>query len=79
MEISVTQNVDAFIRTTTTAEAATPTEQAAQRAVEKQASVFDAQPAVQVELSAPARELLATNPLLEGVLRDRFPEMTLTL
>ncbi|WP_343562388.1 hypothetical protein [Kiloniella sp. b19] len=62
MELSQVQNVNALIRTGTSSDVASSGEQAVQQAVREQTSVFDAQPAYQLNLSEAARELLATNP-----------------
>ena len=57
MELSQAQNVNAFIRTGTTSDVPSSNEQAVQKAVREQFSVFDKQPAYQLTLSEVAQAL----------------------
>lgn len=57
MELSQAQNVNALIRTGTTSDVPSSNEQAVQKAVREQVSVFDKQPAYQLTLSEVAQAL----------------------
>ncbi len=57
MELSQAQNVNALIRTGTTSDVPSSNEQAVQKAVREQVSVFDRQPAYQLTLSEVAQAL----------------------
>lgn len=57
MELSQAQNVNALIRTGTTSDVPSSNEQAVQKAVREQVSVFDKQPAYQFTLSEVAQAL----------------------